>query len=124
MREGLVDDPASDGTFLSCEEFSERLFEPFYWRWAECQFLAAAGDEWVGLTNLQLRDEGAEFGVTVVTREFRGRGVARALKLQALAYLRRQGVASVATRNDPRNEAVLRLNTRLGFRVDERSPLP
>lgn len=117
VREGVVDDPGGDGMFLGFDAFSERLFEPYYWRWAECQFLAAAGDEWVGLTNLQLRDEGAEFGVTVVKRAYRGQGVARALKLLALAYLGSQGWSSVVTRNDPRNEAVLRLNKRLGLSV-------
>lgn len=118
VREGVVDDPGSDGTFLDFEEFSEQLFEPFYWRWAECQFLAELGDEWVGLTNLQLRDTGAEFGVTVVKRAFRGRGVARVLKLLALDHLLKQGIGSVLTRSDPRNSAVLRLNRRLGFRID------
>ncbi len=121
VREGVVDDPSNDGTFMGFEEFSEQLFEPFYWRWAECQFLAAVGDEWVGLTNLQLRDSGAEFGVTVVKRAFRGRGVARVLKLLALDHLRKQGVRLVLTRNDSRNSAVLRLNRRLGFRIDELS---
>lgn len=118
VREGVLDDPGGDGMFLSLEAFSDQLFEPYYWRWADCQFVAAAGDEWVGLTNLQLRDAGAEFGVTVVKRAYRRRGVARALKLLALAYLRDQGASSVVTRNDPRNEAVLRLNRRLGFEVE------
>lgn len=57
--------------------------------------------------------------MTVVKRANRGQGVARALMLLALAYLGSQGWSSVVTRNDPRNEAVLRLNTRLGFSVDK-----
>lgn len=115
VREGVIDDPSNDGTFMDPEEFSDRLFEPFYWRWAECQFLAAVGDEWVGLTNLQLPASGAQFGVTVVKRAFRRRGIARVLKLQALQYLHDRGTVSVTTRNDPRNTAVLRLNRGLGF---------
>lgn len=113
--EGVVDDPSNDGTFMEFEEFSENLFEPFYWRWAECQFIAAVGDEWIGLTNVQVREDGAVFGVTVVKRSFRGRGVARALKLLALDYLWTRGVETVETRNHPSNEAVLKLNRRLGF---------
>lgn len=118
VREGVVDDPSNDGTFMSYEQFSAELFEPYYWRWAECQFLAADGRNWVGLVNLQLREGGAaEFGVTVVERAYRGRGIARALKLVALAYAHGRGITHLATRNDPRNEAIVRLNCSLGFRT-------
>lgn len=117
VREGVVDDPSNDGTFMDFEEFSEHLFGAYYWRWSDAQFLAAAGDEWVGLTNLQLREATrAEFGVTVVRRGYRRRGIARALKLLALDYLRRRGVRSVHTRNDPTNTPILCLNRDLGFR--------
>lgn len=119
VREGVVDDPSNDGTFIGFTEFSERLFELYYWRWAEGQFLAALGGEWVGLTNPQILDDGALFGVTVVKRAHRGKGVARALKLLALRYLRDAGVTTVVTRNSARNEAVLRLNRGLGFRLDQ-----
>ena len=115
VYEGVVDDPSNDGTFMEFEEFSESLFEPYYWRWADCQFIAAAGDKWIGLTNLQLRDDGAVFGVTVVKGDFRGRGVARALKFLALDYLWKSGIETVETRNHPTNLAVLKLNRRLGF---------
>jgi RimJ/RimL family protein N-acetyltransferase len=116
VREGVVDDPSNDGTFMDYESFSEQLFEAYYGRWSECQFLAAEGDAWVGLSNVQLRDGNrAEFGVTVVKRGYRRRGIARALKLLALQYLHERGVRSVRTRNDPTNAAILRLNRALGF---------
>lgn len=116
VREGVVDDPSNDGTFMDFEAFSDQLFEPYYGRWSGCQFLAANGDAWVGLSNVQLRDGNlAEFGVTVVKRGYRRRGVARALKLLALQYLHERGVRSVRTRNDPTHEGILRLNRGLGF---------
>lgn len=115
VREGVIDDPSNDGTFMTLAEFSTQLFEPYYWRWADGQFIAAAGSEWIGLTSTQVHDTGAEFGVTVVSRAHRGQGVARALKLLALRFLRDAGVVSVTTRNSPLNEPILRLNGRLGF---------
>lgn len=116
VREGVVDDPSNDGTFIEFEEFSDRLFEPYYWRWADSQLIAATSDEWVGLTNLQLRERDvADFGVTVVKRAYRGLGIARALKLLALWHALELGVVSVRTRNDPRNSPILKLNRRLGF---------
>lgn len=116
VSEGVVDDPGNDGTFMGFEEFSERLFEPFYWRWASCQVLAAKGGEWIGLTNLQLREgRVAEFGVTVVKRAHREQGIARALKLLALRRASDLGVETVRTWNHQANEPMLRLNERLGF---------
>lgn len=116
VREGVVDDPSNDGTFIEFEEFSDRLFEPYYWRWSDSQFIAATLGEWVGLTNLQLRERDvADFGVTVVKRAYRGLGIARALKLLALRHAVEVGVVTVRTRNDPRNSPILKLNRRLGF---------
>lgn len=118
VREGVVDDPATEGEFMEEGEFSDQLWGPYYWRWAHCQYLTAKEDEWVGLSNLQLPESGAQFGVTVVRRAHRGNGLAHALKLLALHYLQRESVPSVSTRNSAMNEPVLRLNRRLGFRLE------
>ena len=116
VRGGVIDDPSNDGTFMDYEAFSEQLFEAYYGRWSECQFLAADGDTWVGLSNVQLREGNqAEFGVTVVKRGYRRRSIARVLKLLALQRLHERGVRSVRTRNDPTNAAIVRLNRALGF---------
>lgn len=123
VREGVIDDPSGDGTFLPFEAFAEELYEPYYARWADSQILAAHGDTWVGLTNLQLRHANrAEFGITIVKRPYRRQGLARALKLVALRHARERGVQVVSTKNDPRNIGMLALNRSLGFReTDPRS---
>src|SRR5690606_7738922 len=116
VNELVIDDPSNDGTFMDYERFFEQLFVPFYWRWADCQFLAAREDEWAGLTNVQLRaGERAEFGVTVVKRDFWRQGIARVLKLLALQRLHTLGIKAVSTGNDPTNTSILRLNRSLGF---------
>ncbi len=118
VRLGVVDDPGGDADFLPFERFDAELFEPFYWRWADAQFLAADGERWVGLVNLQLRsDEQAEMGITVVRRAYRQRGVARALKVLALRRAQEQGVDAVLTWNHVGNTPILDLNASLGFRA-------
>ena len=118
VRLGVVDDPGGDADFLPFERFAAELFEPFYWRWADAQFLAADGERWVGLVNLQLRTaEQAEMGISVVRRAYRRRGVARALKVLALRRAQEHGVDAVLTWNHVGNTPILDLNASLGFRA-------
>jgi len=118
VRLGVQDDPGEGAGFLPFERFDEELFEPFYWRWADAQFLVADGERWVGLANLQLRTvERAEMGITVVRRAYRRRGVARALKVLALRRAQERGVERVATWNHVGNTPILELNASLGFRA-------
>jgi len=65
----------------------------------------AAGDVWTGYT--------------AVTKEYRGLGVARAVKLETLGQAIELGVALVKTNNDLENSVVLHLNESLGY-----EPLP
>ena len=53
--------------------------------------------------------------MTGTLREFRGRGLARLLKLHQLEWAARDGIASVMTENDETNAAMLAVNTRLGY---------
>lgn len=116
VREGVLDDPGDEHGFMDFEPFDAELFEPFYWRWADAQYLAADGEVWVGLVNLQLRrPERAEMGITVVRRAYRRRGIARALKVLALGLAQERGVTSVVTWNHVQNTPILRLNASLGF---------
>ena len=117
VREGVVDDPSGNGTFMDYEAFSEKLFEKYYWRWRDSQFIAAVGTDWIGLTNLQLRAEDkGQFGVTVVKRAYRRQGIAKVLKLLALRHAHDQGVRFIGTRNDRGNIPIIRLNRALSFR--------
>ncbi|MEJ2288850.1 MAG: GNAT family N-acetyltransferase [Deinococcales bacterium] len=118
VRLGVHDEVGGEGAFVPFERFDAELFEPFYWRWADAQYLAADGETWVGLVNLQLRrPERAEMGITVVRRAYRRRGIARALKVLALGLAQGRGVTSVVTWNHVQNTPILRLNASLGFRA-------
>ena len=84
----------------------------------ELCWLALAGDTPVGLcwhALAPLPDE-LETIVSGVRRDWRGRGVALALKSQALADAKARGFTRVATRNAVTNAGMLAVNTRLGYR--------
>lgn len=55
-------------------------------------------------------------GMTGVRREYRGRGIAKALKVAAMRSLHAAGGGEIRTCNDPPNVAMLGMNEALGFR--------
>ena len=54
--------------------------------------------------------------MTAVLREWRGRGVGRALKQATIAWAKREGIESLETGNEERNAAMRSLNEQLGYR--------
>jgi GNAT superfamily N-acetyltransferase len=84
--------------------------------------LALAGDEFVGLTEL-IFPAGPEGRATIEStgtrKAHRGRGVATALKYVCVDRAKKVGVPAINTGNERNNEAILKINRRLGFR-----PLP
>jgi GNAT superfamily N-acetyltransferase len=81
-------------------------------------FLAFVGDRLVGLSTLERLGHAAEeleTGYTGVDREYRGRGIALALKLQAIAYARDHGYRFIRTDSSAANERMLAINAALGF---------
>ena len=52
---------------------------------------------------------------TGVRREYRGRGIALALKLLAIDFCCRSGAGRVRTNNDSKNAPMLAINRRLGY---------
>lgn len=65
-------------------------------------------------------DSTADIDFTVVAPDFRGRGLATALKAWSLLALAAAGVNSVRTGGSARNAAIIAANARLGFVIDER----
>lgn len=83
-------------------------------------WIALDGEQPVGLAVLDLRSDGnAGNAYTGVSRRYRGRGVARALKLRTVEWAAQQGVPYIYTGNDVANEAMLAINIDLGYQ-----PLP
>jgi GNAT superfamily N-acetyltransferase len=69
-------------------------------------------------TNLDLRRAFTEYTATL--REYRGRGLAEAVKRASLAWAAAQGVTAVWTTNDETNAAMLALNAKLGYEPSAR----
>jgi len=79
-------------------------------------FVARDGDRMVGLSYLARRPDGdAEVGDTGVLRDYRRRGIARALKMMVTRYAADRGIRRVHTDNRADNAGMLAINRELGF---------
>lgn len=81
-------------------------------------FLAKSGDLYIGESTLKRTD--ADPGVlwqqlTAVLPEYRGHGIATALKLRTIEYAQRCGYREIRTFNNSRNGPMLAINGKLGF---------
>ncbi len=84
----------------------------------EACFLAKEGGRYVGLCILHRNEEDPaclDHLFTGVAAGSRGRGVARALKQETVAFARRRGYARIATAVESNNPGMLALNEQLGF---------
>jgi GNAT superfamily N-acetyltransferase len=100
--------------------------------WPEGSFVALCGDEIVGCAGL-IRDEDrpgrAENSLTAVRRDWRGRGLARALKEQTIAWASENGLSEIYTWTQTGNEGMRTVNEKLGYvtrdvSISVRAPLP
>lgn len=84
----------------------------------DAYFLAKDGARYVGISDLHKNDSHPEAifqGFTGVIREYRGKGVAMALKLQTVKYALANGYRQIRTGNNTRNRPMLRINEAMGF---------
>lgn len=99
-------------------EASPERWEQEWMNWPEGTFVAVADGEVIGMAGV-LRDvdrpERAENTLTAVRREWRGQGVASALKRTALAFAAANGIREVYTWTQRGNEDMRRLNELLGY---------
>lgn len=119
-RRTSLDDPASTGSFSDFETFNNRLNNAS-WFLPQGQILAADGDDYIGLSAVGYfaADNSMYNLMTGVDRAYRGRGIALALKLKAIAFARAYGADTIRTSNDSENEPMLAINRKLGYK-----PLP
>lgn len=106
---------------------SEEDRPPRYEAWREEQlhgvgkssrwfWIALDGERPVGEARLRLRGEASAMnGYTGVDRAYRGRGIARALKLKTIEWARENGIAFLYTGNDVDNVPILAINIALGY---------
>jgi GNAT superfamily N-acetyltransferase len=85
----------------------------------ENYFIAKDGPNYVGMSNafrIDTEPSVLQQDDTGVIREYRGRGIATALKLKVIEYGKRNGYRRVKTWNDSVNAPMLAVNTKLGFK--------
>jgi len=107
-------DPQTRSPFERFEE--EVLRSP--WALPEAYFIAIRGGRYVGECALAV--EGADPSIihqqlTAVLRDARGKGIAMALKLRAVAYAKERGFREIRTWNASTNRPMLAINEALGF---------
>jgi len=83
----------------------------------QATFVALDGDRWIGLGALMSGRGFLLNSITGVVREWRGRGLARWLKLHTIRWALERRAPEMRTFNDAVNEAILGLNQSLGFRA-------
>jgi RimJ/RimL family protein N-acetyltransferase len=118
-RRTALDNPSADGTFAPFEEFQQFVFGASWYR-PDGQILAADGERWVGIAAVAYYPErnSAYNAFTGVERDYRGRGLAQALKLLAIRFAQRYGAAHIRTNNDSQNAPMLAINRKLGYRPE------
>jgi GNAT superfamily N-acetyltransferase len=81
-------------------------------------FMVRHGERYVGMSYLH-RDAGNPGRllqrITAIHPDFRGRGVALALKLRTIEYAQRRGYAEIRTAVESNNPGMLAINAKLGF---------
>ncbi len=116
--------PVSHATVADIPKSVEYIPEP-YDEWVvwlqppavlpERVWVAVVDGEPVGYSFLAYHPSKVETGFTGVLRAHRGKGIARALKLETLFQAIDLGVTAVETDNDSENAPILHLNEELGY---------
>jgi GNAT superfamily N-acetyltransferase len=114
--EGEVDVPATATTLpYPFDAFMEWLSAPMIH--LDRVWIARSGDDVIGISMLAYPRRGVVTTAwTTVARQHRGRGVARALKVETCLQAIDLGVDRVRTSNDFKNAPILHLNEEFGYR--------
>ena len=84
----------------------------------DLSLVAYAGDQIAGFTTTgKSKDKDGWTFMTGTARDYRGRGVARALKVEALTRAKRRGLRAMGTTNDEPNKSMRGINATLGYQM-------
>lgn len=79
--------------------------------------LATLGDEWVALSMIVKESDDFYYNsMTGVIREYRGKGLALAIKVKAIEYAKNDKAKYVRTHNDSKNTPMITINKKLGYK--------
>lgn len=82
--------------------------------------LALDGDRWVGMSQITLREGFVFQEMTGVLPDYRGYGIAQALKLLGMQFAQRSGLSFIRTFNDVSNAPMIAVNEKIGFQRGQR----
>jgi RimJ/RimL family protein N-acetyltransferase len=118
LNAGTVQDVPHTVTIVreAFEDFEKRIAAPD--RPHDRYWVALDGDRPVAMSYLKFPPVRGDVwtGYTCTDREYRGRGLARGIKLQSLAQALELGVRFVYTGNDSENAPMLHINEELGYK--------
>jgi GNAT superfamily N-acetyltransferase len=84
----------------------------------DLSLVAYAGDDIAGFTTTgKSKDKDGWTWMTGTAREHRGKGIARALKVEMLTRAKRKGLRAIGTTNDEPNKSMRGINARLGYQM-------
>jgi RimJ/RimL family protein N-acetyltransferase len=83
----------------------------------EAFFIVRDGKRYVGMSYLHRDDDPNRLlqRITAIHAEYRGRGIALALKLKTIAYAQQHGFHEIRTAVESNNPSMLAINAKLGF---------
>jgi len=105
-----------DYTSRDKDRYLDNLFNhPRYF--PEAYILAIKDDEFIGMSShwLKEKENSLPTGLTGVRKEYRGKGIATAMKVKALEVAKEEGIKKIKTMNETRNEDILHINDKMGF---------
>lgn len=119
-RHANHDEPGYENEpFLSYDQWYRETYENAE-RPLDCTIVAMDGARPVAMSAIVAMPNGnMRVTFTGVHRDYRGRGLAQAVKLLAIRAAKRHGAARLGTGNSERNHALLHVNAKFGF---ERRP--
>ncbi|MBP1989904.1 GNAT family N-acetyltransferase [Paenibacillus eucommiae] len=116
-KETLVDIPGYRGDVPDITEWRKWYLNVDGYQ-PDLVLIAAKDEEYIGVTHLlyNSQTEGMYHEYTGVSKQYRGRKVATALKILAAQLAKKRNARYVRTDNDSLNTSILSINHRLGFK--------